>query len=466
MPWQLDPNRWAPFAHQERWMRSPAFEVCVGGAAGPGKSAFVLVEALRHVHRQGYLGLILRREATQLRKELIPAALELYPRVGGRWKASETTFFFPSGARVMLGGAEGEQDVRKYSGISVQYLGFDELTHFTQFQYLFMFARLRASGLCPDVKPRIRSGTNPGSSGHEWVLERFAPFLYPPPGAEHHDPTYKGPYAKPGEILWYLRDADGHERIVPPWTPDARTRTFYPGRVHDNPIYAGGDYEANLRAMNLLDREQLLAGNWMARPSAGMFFKRAWFPFVDVAPVQVLGRVRYWDLAATPAERAKGRGAWTAGVLLSKTADGRYWVEDIVRGQWSPGEVEKTVRATAESDPKGTTVCPELDPGQAGVAQAAAYVKLLAGFDVRPIRVSADKITRCKPASAQAEAGNVVLVRGDWNGPFLREGDAFPEGAKDQIDSLSGAFNVISKVTGWKGRSGGAREHGATGSTY
>ncbi len=442
-------------------MRSPAFEVCVGGAAGPGKSAFVLVEALRHIDRPGYLALILRREATQLRKELIPAALELYPRVGGRWKASELTFYFPSGARVMLGGVEGEQDVRKYQGPSIQYLGWDELTHFTEFQYTFMFARLRASSLCPDVVPRIRSGTNPGSKGHDWVLARFAPWLYPKPGEPHHDPTYKGPWAAPGEILWYVRDDGGHERIVPRGTPGARSRTFFPGRVQDNPLYAGGDYEHNLRAMSLLDRLQLLEGNWMARPSAGMFFKRIWFAncYVGAAPARVVSRVRYWDLAATPADRAKSGGAWTAGVLMSKTDDGIFWIEDVRRGQWSPHDVDKALLEAAQSDPKGTRICPELDPGQAGVAQAAAIVKLLAGYDVHPVRVHADKITRCKPASAQAEAGNFRLVKSEWNGPYVRELDAFPEGAKDQVDSTSGAFNQLALYPGWRGgRAAGARE--------
>lgn len=470
MPWKPDPNCWSPHPKQETWMRSPAFEVCVGGAAGPGKSAFVLAEALRHVHRPGYTALILRREATQLKKELVPAARELYPRVGGKWKASESTFYWPNGARIMLGGVEGEQDVRKYSGVSIQYLGWDEATHFTEWQYLFMFARLRASGLCPDVTPRIRSGTNPGSKGHDWVLARFAPWLYPRPGEPHHDPTYKGPFAKPGEILWYLRDEEGNERIVPPFTKDARSRSFYPGRVSDNPIYAGGAYEANLNAMALLDREQLRDGNWMARPSAGMFFKRAWFAnsYVNVAPVRVVARVRYWDLAATPADRAAPGGAWTAGVLISKTSDGLFWIEDIVRGQWSPGMVEKTVLATAESDPEGTRIVIELDPGQAGPAQAHTYRKLLVGFDIHAVPPQGDKITRAKPASAQAEGSNIMLVRGEWNGPFLREAESFPEGVKDQIDSLSGGFNQIARLSGFRGKAGtGApREMRANGAAF
>jgi predicted phage terminase large subunit-like protein len=90
------------------------------------------------------------------------------------------------------------------------------------------------------------------------------------------------------------------------------------------------------------------------------------------------------------------------------------------------------------------------DPGQAGVAQVAAYQKLLQGFNVRFLRETGDKTERAKPFSAQAEPrggsrfGRVKLVRGPWNLAYLQELEAFPdERLKDQVDGSSGALTML-----------------------
>jgi predicted phage terminase large subunit-like protein len=68
-------------------------------------------------------------------------------------------------------------------------------------------------------------------------------------------------------------------------------------------------------------------------------------------------------------------------------------------------------------------------------------VKLLAGWDVRAVLESGSKEVRATPVSAQAEAGNIKLVRGPWNDTFLEEVGMFPNAAHDdQVDALSGAF--------------------------
>ena len=54
---------------------------------------------------------------------------------------------------------------------------------------------------------------------------------------------------------------------------------------------------------------------------------------------------------------------------------------------------------------------------------------------------SGSKVDRARPVSAQAEAGNIKLVRGPWNEAFLEEVSMFPSGAHDdQVDALTGAF--------------------------
>jgi hypothetical protein len=50
-------------------------------------------------------------------------------------------------------------------------------------------------------------------------------------------------------------------------------------------------------------------------------------------------------------------------------------------------------------------------------------------------------VTRAEPVAAQAEAGNLDLLEGEWNETFLDEATNFPASKfKDQVDALSGAF--------------------------
>jgi predicted phage terminase large subunit-like protein len=194
------------------------------------------------------------------------------------------------------------------------------------------------------------------------------------------------------------------------------------------------------------------SAEYQGRPRApeGNRFKRAWFQLVDAAPAGA-ARVRYWDQAAT-----EGGGCYTAGVLMARGTDGLYYVVDVVRGQWSPGQRDPIICQTAERDRKAyaaTVQWFEQEPGSGGKESAQAKVRLLAGFPVRIERVTGSKEVRAEPLAAQAEAGNVRLVRGPWNGAYLDELCSFPNGAfKDQVDATSGAFNKLASRPATTGR--------------
>lgn len=142
---------------------------------------------------------------------------------------------------------------------------------------------------------------------------------------------------------------------------------------------------------------------------------------------------------------------WTVGVRMARHVPGRFVVEDVVRLRGTPAEVERAIRNTAEQDGRGVTVCIEQDPGQAGVAEAGYHVRALAGWNVRTFPVTRSKVTRASPFSAQVEAGNVSLVRGAWNNPYLAVLESFPDGTKDDdVDASSGAFNVLTSGATWQ----------------
>jgi predicted phage terminase large subunit-like protein len=111
-------------------------------------------------------------------------------------------------------------------------------------------------------------------------------------------------------------------------------------------------------------------------------------------------------------------------------------------------EVRKAIRSTAAADGVQVEVSLPQDPGQAGKVQASDLVAMLAGYVVHAEPETGDKVTRAEPIAAQAAAGNLRLVKGDWNEAFLDELGNFPSGShKDQVDALSGAFGRLLKRT-------------------
>ena len=187
-----------------------------------------------------------------------------------------------------------------------------------------------------------------------------------------------------------------------------------------------------------------VAGQLQQRPvpRGGGMFSREWFEIVDSIPSDafIVKRARGWDLAASTTSTSP----YTAGVKISKTRDGTYYIEHAIRIRESAGKVENCIKNTSSQDPRNCLISIPQDPGQAGKAQKLYYAKLLAGYNVRFSPESGSKEMRAEALSAQAEAGNVKIVRGDWNKEFLDELCLFPRSTyKDQVDASSRAFHEL-----------------------
>jgi predicted phage terminase large subunit-like protein len=172
-------------------------------------------------------------------------------------------------------------------------------------------------------------------------------------------------------------------------------------------------------------------------PAGGGMFKPHQIEVVDALPAG-LRFVRGWDLAAS-----KDAGDWTVGAKLAER-DGVIYVADIARLRGGPDEIERLIVNTAAADGATPQSLPQ-DPGQAGKAQAAYLSKKLAGriFEFTP--ETGDKATRASPFAAQVNAGNVKMIKAEWNDALTHEMRSFPMGAHDdQIDACSRAYNKVS----------------------
>jgi predicted phage terminase large subunit-like protein len=182
-------------------------------------------------------------------------------------------------------------------------------------------------------------------------------------------------------------------------------------------------------------------------PRQGGMFKREWFNQIARAAPYGSQRVRYWDRAAT----ADG-GCYTAGTLVARSADGNWYVENVVHGQWGPDERDRQILATAKRDRAryGPNYDPaiwiEQEPGSSGIDAYRYIARQLASFRVGPDRPTGPKEVRAEPWASQCAAGNVYLVDdGTWDlVAWIEEHCQFPLGKlKDRVDSASGAFGKL-----------------------
>jgi len=196
-----------------------------------------------------------------------------------------------------------------------------------------------------------------------------------------------------------------------------------------------------------------VAGQLQQRPTPreGGLFNRVWFANrVKSVNEKMLRICRAWDLAATQ-EGASGDPDYTVGVKTGLDKEtGAVYVMDVVRGRWSPGEIERQIRTVAALDGLDCLIRIPQDPGGAGRFQAHYLVSKLQGFNVTTEREEGSKSYRANPFAAQCEHGNVALLTGPWNQAFVDELCAFPHGAHDdQVDATAAAFRALVRASRW-----------------
>lgn len=445
------------------YLNSEAKIVIYGGAAGGGKSFCSLLHHIKHIGDPLYRGIIIRRTVPMLTKPgaIWDEAKTLYKQIEPRVKIRhrDMKFIFPSGAEVAFSGFEREDNKENFQGAQFSSVSFDELTQFTEGQFIYLISRLRTGA---DVQATIRATCNPGPDSfvRQWVDW----WLYP----EGHELFGRPDPEKQGKIRWFVRLnnemywADTREEAIrlygkPDLPVDHQNQVkplsvqFISATVYDNPVMLANnpDYISFLEGLPRVEQERLLHGNWEAREEASGFFKREWLgDELNLPPTDIVGRVRAWDIAGSKPSETNPNPDWTAGVLMSRDKFGTIYIEDVVRFQANHGEVLEKIIETARHDGLDTVISIPREPGQAGMQAARYFTTQITdcGYYVKSSPTNKSKVTRFAPFAAAAEAGSIRYVRGKWNKDYFSELERF-DGSKnikdDQVDATSDGFSLL-----------------------
>lgn len=269
---------------QETFLATPADIAIYGGAAGGGKSWALLLEPLRHVTSNDEFGAVFfRRNAVQVKNKggLWDESMKLYPLAGGAPTSHTLEWSWTGGGSVKFAHLEHEHTVLNWQGSQIPLLCFDELTHFSEYQFFYMLSRNRS--LC-GVRPYVRATTNPDADS--WVAEFIAWWINQETGFPIPE--------RAGKLRWFVRVND---KLMWASSPDElierfgatvmpKSVTFIPASIKDNRKLMEADpgYLANLMAQDQVSRERLLDGNWKVRKRVDGMFNKGWLKFAEVRP--------------------------------------------------------------------------------------------------------------------------------------------------------------------------------------
>lgn len=228
-----------PFAKQDEFHNCKAKYRLFGGAAGPGKSKALLMEAIVQAWKFPNVNtLLLRRTFPELEGSLLLYFRRDVPRELYRsFNEAKHVVTWHNGSTTRFGYSQSENDIYQYQSGEYLFIGIDELTHFTLRQWQFLTSRNR----CPvaNTFPNMAGATNPGNIGHAWVKALFVD---------------KQPAAG-----------------MDPREYDALDYAFIAARVWDNPIYANdSSYLKTLEKLPDAYRRAFLDGDWSV--FAGQYF--------------------------------------------------------------------------------------------------------------------------------------------------------------------------------------------------
>lgn len=402
-------------------------------------------------------GAIIRKTAPMLRApgSIWQEASEIYRDIYGssaRIRDREMQIRLPNKSVLKFSAMLYEKDKEAWKGSQLNFCLFDEATDFTESQVIYLSSRLRST---KSKSPRqLFALTNPSydSFFREWIQDFYLDENGIP--IQEKAGVMRWFFRRGNTMIWYnsLEEAEAvHGKGD---SSGITSFTFIPFSAYDNPVLLKSDpgYITRLKSLPRVEKEKLLDGSWFARLEQTGLVKREWCEQVDAADGRATTRVRSWDIATTKPSEVNPNPDWTAGVLISKNKETKYYtVENAVRIQDRPYVVEQLIFDTAKVDGHGVMITIPADPNAAAKFWATDMQRRLAekGYNCRLVKPVHSKVTRFSPFSSLAHAGWVRYVKGDWNKAFWDELEVFDGEGKhkdDQCDCVSDAIYTLNRT--------------------
>lgn len=409
-----------------------------------------------------FRGVIVRRTMVQITGPggVAETGQEIYAGFGGVFKTKEAKFVFPNKATIVCKGCEQEKDKYNFQGWQVSAFLVDEAQQMEESQVLYFISRMRTSA---PMRPRMLMTANPDYNTYlrKWLED--AGYLDDNGFPRDDMDGVKTWFIRQGNtMVWSKSKAELLEKYGSDCGP--MSFIFLPATCHDNPVLLERDpsYLYKLQNLPRVERERLLDGCWYAKEETISLWKREWVEEVDSMQILPASRVRNWDLACTLVNESNVNPDFTASVLMSRTSEGVYTIEDVFRFRGRHGDVlQKIIQTAIEDGPNVVQIVPK-DPGVAGAAYAQSLVRAIteAGFPARamPVAGRGSKLNRFAPFASACAAGLVKIVKrccNDYENKVLNNNDTFYDelerfdntrGVKDDmLDAASDAFTSLAK---------------------
>lgn len=437
---------------QEMALNTSSDITLMGGSAGCGKSFLLCLLALKYLQDPNSTVILFRRTTKQLNTPggIWSEAVKMYKSIYGnkiKIKNRDNEIIFPNGAVFKFSHLEHERNVYDHQGGQYSLILFDEGTHFSKTMVMYLLSRMRNAKV--KYTPRMVISCNPDAD--HWLKEMVDHCL-DENGIPIDEKALNERYfvVQNGDFIW----ADDRKELEAIYGsgPDSgiRSFSFVPFTCQDNPVLmkAQPDYVSNLKALGPVQEKRLLWGSWTAREEGAQYWNREWVEVVNHVQGRVTDRVRSWDIAATRPHEGNRDPDWTAGVLMCKTQERLYYVEDVKRFRDNFAGVEEKILKQAMEDGPDVLITFPLDPGAQAHSYARGFQARMAekGFRVKLVKPILSKLTRFGSFASLSESGKVKVIRGEWNEDFFKELEAFTgdrKGRDDQVDACSDAFNHL-----------------------
>ena len=413
---------------QTQFMRSPADIVVYGGSAGGGKTAALLMECFRGINREQYHGTIFRREHSQIDAPggLLDTSEIFFNNVGGTFNQKTYRWRFKKHVDVSLRGMQYERDKLKYQGAELDYIGFDELTHFTESQFWYLLSRARSKS--GEMSPYVRATCNPEPG---WVADLIDWWIGDEGFAIDERSGVVRYFIRQGNsLVWFSSKNEGVQYIRDNelyGTVELTSFTFIRSRLEDNQILMQRDpsYIKKLHALPEIDKHRLLYGNWKIKET-GKLFKASDFMNFAVKPANVEHAI----ITVDTAQETKTANDYTVMQVWCRSA-GKIYLLDQMRGRFEfPEQVRLLANLAIQHKPNSIVI--ERKANGSALIQS---LKRQAGVNcpVLPVERNSDKYTRGFECQEWVKGGYVhINPAAPYYGEFIAEAVSFAPENKDK----------------------------------